>query len=66
MASLIHEAVNNLKYHFSLRARAVGAVAYSDIDGYKFNRDVLFCYDLKLPEDFLPINEGKDLKFSAP
>lgn len=46
-----------------LRAKAVGAVAYSDIDGYKFYRDVLFCYDLKLPEDFLPINEGKDLKF---
>lgn len=49
------------KYFCSLRAKAVGAVTYSDIDGYRFNRDVLFCYDLKLPEDFLPTNEGKVL-----
>lgn len=30
-----------------------------DIDGQRFKRDVLFCYDLKLPEDFVPKNEGK-------
>ncbi|XP_022749760.1 nudix hydrolase 20, chloroplastic-like isoform X2 [Durio zibethinus] len=35
----------------SSRAIPVGAVSYSDIDGHRFKRDVLFCYDLKLPED---------------
>lgn len=41
------------------RAIPVGAVSYMDIDGQRFKRDVLFCYDLKLPEDFVPKNEGK-------
>lgn len=30
-----------------------------DIDGYRYKRDVLFCYDLKLPESFRPENEGR-------
>lgn len=42
-----------------LRATAVGAVSYMDIDGYRLKRDVLFCYDLKLPGDFIPTNEGE-------
>ena len=33
-----------------------------DIDGYRYKRDVLFCYDLKLPESFVPKNEGNYLK----
>lgn len=37
----------------------MGAISYSDIDGYRYKRDVLFCYDLKLPEDFVPNNQGK-------
>lgn len=37
----------------------VGAISYMDIDGYRYKRDVLFCYDLKLPVDFSPKNEGK-------
>lgn len=63
---LPNEAINNFEYFCLLRATAVGAVTYSDIDGYRFNRDVLFCYDLKLPEDFLPTNEGKVLELCAP
>ncbi|XWS26895.1 hypothetical protein CRYUN_Cryun26dG0069500 [Craigia yunnanensis] len=43
----------------SSRAIPVGAVSYSDIDGQRFKRDVLFCYDLKLPEGFIPNNQGK-------
>ncbi|KAH6761609.1 nudix hydrolase-like protein 20 [Perilla frutescens var. hirtella] len=46
----------------SSKATAVGAVTYSDIDGYRFNRDVLFCYDLKLPGDFLPSNEDGEVE----
>lgn len=41
------------------RAVPVGAVSYGDIDGYRYKRDVLFCYDLQLPEDFIPKNQGK-------
>ncbi|XVE54318.1 hypothetical protein DITRI_Ditri03aG0070900 [Diplodiscus trichospermus] len=43
----------------SRRAIPVGAVSYSDIDGQRFKRDVLFTYDLKLPEGFVPNNQGK-------
>ncbi|KZV29594.1 nudix hydrolase 20, chloroplastic-like [Dorcoceras hygrometricum] len=43
-------------------ATAVGAVSYMDIDGYRFKRDVLFCYDLKLPEDFIPTNEDEEVE----
>lgn len=35
-----------------------------DIDGYRYKRDVLFCYDLKLPQDFTPKNQGKPLVIS--
>lgn len=46
----------------SSTATAVGAVSYTDIDGYRFKRDVLFCYDLKLPEDFIPTNEDEEVE----
>uniref|UniRef100_M4CDF7 Nudix hydrolase domain-containing protein n=1 Tax=Brassica campestris TaxID=3711 RepID=M4CDF7_BRACM len=44
------------------RAIPVGAVSYMDIDQYCFKRDVLFCYDLKLPEDFVPINQDGEVE----
>lgn len=47
-----------------IRAIPVGAVSYTDIEGYRMKRDVLFCYDLKLPDGFIPHNEGKPTKFS--
>ncbi|BBH08123.1 nudix hydrolase homolog 20, partial [Prunus dulcis] len=40
----------------------VGAVSYMDIDGYRFKRDVLFCYDLKLPESFTPKNQDGEVE----
>ncbi|KAH7572322.1 hypothetical protein ACOSQ2_015681 [Xanthoceras sorbifolium] len=43
-------------------AIAVGAVSYMDIDGYSYKRDVLFCYDLKLPEDFVPQNQDGEVE----
>nr|XP_029118693.1 nudix hydrolase 20, chloroplastic isoform X4 [Elaeis guineensis] len=42
----------------SNNAISVGAISYIDIDKYKYKRDVLFCYDLKLPAGFIPKNEG--------
>ncbi|XP_042388834.1 nudix hydrolase 20, chloroplastic-like [Zingiber officinale] len=42
-------------------ATSVGAVSYMDMDGYSFKRDVLFCYDLKLPVDFIPKNEDGEV-----
>ncbi|XP_041003535.1 nudix hydrolase 20, chloroplastic-like isoform X2 [Juglans microcarpa x Juglans regia] len=39
----------------------VGAVSYMDIDGYRYKRDVLFCYDLKLPESFKPENQDGEV-----
>ncbi|XP_057447094.1 nudix hydrolase 20, chloroplastic-like [Lotus japonicus] len=45
----------------SMKALPVGAVSYMDIDGYSYKRDVLFCYDLKLPESFVPENEDGEV-----
>ncbi|GAB4828354.1 Nudix hydrolase 20, chloroplastic [Ancistrocladus abbreviatus] len=46
----------------SKEAVPVGAISYMDIDGYRFKRDVLFCYDLKLPEDFIPTNQDGEVE----
>ncbi|XP_062148657.1 nudix hydrolase 20, chloroplastic-like [Alnus glutinosa] len=43
------------------KAIPVGAVSYMDIDGYRYKRDVLFCYDLKLPESFRPENQDGEV-----
>ncbi|KAL7587130.1 nudix hydrolase 20, chloroplastic [Lactuca sativa] len=45
----------------SSRAIPVGVVSYMDIEGYRFKRDVLFCYDLKLPETFVPNNQDGEV-----
>ncbi|KAM0041159.1 putative thiamine diphosphokinase [Helianthus debilis subsp. tardiflorus] len=45
----------------SSRAIPVGVVSYMDIDGYRFKRDVLFCYDLKLPESYIPHNQDGEV-----
>ncbi|KAL7239828.1 hypothetical protein ACSBR2_005658 [Camellia fascicularis] len=46
----------------SNEAIPVGAVSYMDIDGYRYKRDVLFCYDLKLPEGFIPKNQDGEVE----
>lgn len=46
----------------SREAVPVGAVSYVDIDGYRYKRDVLFCYDLKLPESFIPENQDGEVE----
>ncbi|CAA7403068.1 unnamed protein product [Spirodela intermedia] len=45
----------------SCRAIPVGAVSYVDIDGPRYKRDVLFCYDLRLPDGFVPKNEDGEV-----
>ncbi|KAG1346248.1 putative Nudix hydrolase 20, chloroplastic [Cocos nucifera] len=45
----------------SNNAISVGAISYVDIDKYKYKRDVLFCYDLKLPAGFVPKNEDEEV-----
>ncbi|KAJ6834334.1 nudix hydrolase 20, chloroplastic-like [Iris pallida] len=47
--------------NISDRAISVGAVSYMDIEGYRYKRDVLFCYDLELPVDFNPKNEDGEV-----
>lgn len=47
--------------HIAKRAKPVGAISYMDIDGRRFKRDVLFCYDLKLPVDFAPYNQDGEV-----
>ncbi|XP_024318998.1 nudix hydrolase 20, chloroplastic isoform X2 [Brachypodium distachyon] len=45
----------------STNATSVGAISYVDIDGFRYKRDVLFCYDLRLPADFVPNNEDGEV-----
>ncbi|KAL5201262.1 hypothetical protein ABZP36_035616 [Zizania latifolia] len=45
----------------SSNATSVGAISYMDIEGFRYKRDVLFCYDLKLPADFVPNNEDGEV-----
>ncbi|KAG0543302.1 hypothetical protein BDA96_02G178200 [Sorghum bicolor] len=45
----------------STNATSVGAVSYIDIEGFRYKRDVLFCYDLELPSDFVPNNEDGEV-----
>lgn len=40
------------------RAISVSAVSYEDVESSRLKRDVLFCYDLELPYDFKPYNNG--------
>ncbi|XP_043723394.1 nudix hydrolase 20, chloroplastic-like isoform X2 [Telopea speciosissima] len=47
---------------YLIRAVPVGAVSYMDIDGYRYKRDVLFCYDLKLPDGFIPKNQDGEVE----
>lgn len=45
----------NIPEALASSARAVSAVSYVGIDGKSnMKRDVLFCYDLELPSDFIP------------
>ncbi|KAF8029383.1 hypothetical protein BT93_E1933 [Corymbia citriodora subsp. variegata] len=46
----------------SCGAIPVGAVSYMDINGYSYKRDVLFCYDLKLPESFTSNNQDGEVE----
>ena len=37
------------------QAQNVGAVSYTDIDEFgRLKRDILFCFDLELPVEFIP------------
>ncbi|KAJ8769813.1 hypothetical protein K2173_007673 [Erythroxylum novogranatense] len=46
----------------SVKAIPVGAVSYLDIEGYRYKRDVLFCYDLHLPDGFMPNNQDGEVE----
>ncbi|KAJ8570565.1 hypothetical protein K7X08_037537 [Anisodus acutangulus] len=55
------EEAGNTKIYFH-KAIPVGSVSYIDIEGYRMKRDVLFCYDPKLPDGFIPHNEDGEVE----
>lgn len=66
MDNVIKECEEEAGIGFELasRAKPVGAVSYCSQYSYGLKRDVLFCFDLKLPEDFKPIaNDGEVEEF---
>ncbi len=44
------------------RAVAVGALSYNRVTARGYRRDVLYCYDLELPEDFEPRNTDGEVE----
>ncbi|KAL6526389.1 hypothetical protein OROMI_030029 [Orobanche minor] len=48
------------------QAISVGVVSYTDIEGYRCKRDIMFCYDTRLSPRFVPKNQSmlKDKKQS--
>ena len=51
--------------HLINRARPVGAVSYCTERSEGLRHDVLFCYDLELPDDFTPVNiDGEMAEFA--
>ena len=43
-------------------AIAVGVVSYNRVAQRGFRRDVLYCYDLELPENFVPVNTDGEVE----
>lgn len=46
----------------SRQAKRVSSVSYKMVQGATFKPDILFCYDLELPEDFSPQNEDGEVE----
>ena len=44
------------------KAVPVGAISYNRVAERGFRRDVLYCYDLELPEDFVPRNTDGEVE----
>ncbi|PNT31942.1 hypothetical protein POPTR_006G157800v4 [Populus trichocarpa] len=64
VANLIKECEEEAGIPLSLsnQAMSVGAVSYVDVDGYRYERGVLFCYDLELPGGFIPKNQDGEVE----
>lgn len=55
----------SMPLHLINRARPVGAVSYCTERSEGLRHDVLFCYDLELPDDFTPVNiDGEVAEFA--
>lgn len=44
------------------KAVPVGTVSYNRVAERGFRRDVLYCYDLELPDDFVPVNTDGEVE----
>lgn len=64
-ANLVKEAAEeaSLPPELAARARPVGAVTYRCDWPEGCKDDVLFCYDLELPEDFIPMNADGEVEY---
>ncbi|XP_073266350.1 nudix hydrolase 20, chloroplastic-like isoform X2 [Populus alba] len=64
VANLIKECEEEAGIPLSLsnQAMSVGAVSYVHVDGYRYERGVLFCYDLELPGGFIPKNQDGEVE----
>ncbi|WCJ34659.1 hypothetical protein M5689_015954 [Euphorbia peplus] len=62
--NIVKECQEEAGVHFSLSQRAipVGAVSYIEIGEFKYRRDVVFSYDLELPDGFIPENRDGEVE----
>lgn len=63
MDNLVKEAAEEADIPEALArtARPVGAIAYCQEDEWGLKPDVMFCYDLAVPEDFVPRNTDGEI-----
>lgn len=52
----------NIPAHITENAISCGHVSYYQCNGVKMKRDVIYCYDLELPPDFLPFSNDGDIE----
>ncbi|CAA7624402.1 NUDIX hydrolase family protein [Magnetospirillum sp. UT-4] len=64
MDNLVKEAAEeaDLPEALARTARPVGAVSYCMEDGWGLKPDTMFCFDLELPEDFVPRNTDGEIE----
>lgn len=46
----------------ALQARPVGALSYNRVSHRGFRPDVLYCYDIELPKEFVPLNTDGEVE----
>lgn len=68
MANLVKEAAEeaNMSATLARQSRPIGCIAYAMETDRGFKPDVMFCFDIELPQEFVPVNtDGETASFEV-